>query len=81
MNAIGVAFGEHLVRRMQLHWMLAEDDEGTELAVHDPRTGTIVYPILLTTERWMAEAPGDFLAETTDLVAAKMPAANRKRRD
>ena len=80
-NAIGAAFGEHLVRRMRLRWMLAEDDEGIELAVYDLRTGTIVYPVLLTAERWMAEAPGDFLAETADLVAAKVPAANRKRHE
>ena len=80
-NAIGVAFGEHLVRRTGLRWMLAEDDEGPELAVHDPRTGTIVYPVLLTTERWMAEAPGDFLTVTADTVAAKVPPVNRKRHD
>ena len=79
-NAIGMAFGEHLVRRTPLRWMLAEDDEGTELALHDPRSRVLVYPALLVTEQWTAEAPGDFLTATIEQVTAKLPDPRRGRR-
>ena len=76
-NAIGMAFGEHLVRRTPLRWMLAEDDEGTELALHDPRSRVLVYPALLVSEQWTAEAPGDFLTTTVEQVTAKLPGGRR----
>lgn len=79
-NAIGMAFGEHLARRTPLRWMLAEDDEGAELALHDPRSRVLVYPALLVSEQWMAEAPGDFLTATVEQVTAKLPDTRRSRR-
>lgn len=76
-NAIGTAFGEHLVRNTSLTWMLAEDEHGTELALFAPRRGTLLYPVKLVADRWMAEEPGDFLTTTADEV---LPRLGRGRR-
>ena len=78
-NAIGLAFGEHLRRRAPLRWMIAEDDQGIELALHDPRTRTILYPVVLVAERWAAEEPGAFLTATAEQVMSK-PASTRRSR-
>ena len=79
-NALGLAFGEHLVRRTPLRWAIAEDEHGMELALHDARSGTILYPAKLVAERWMAEDPGDFLTATAEQVTAKLPDTRRGRR-
>jgi len=79
-NAIGLAFGEHLVRRTPLRWAIAEDESGMELALHDARSGTILYPAKLVAERWLAEAPGDFLVATGEQLIAKLPDTRRGRR-
>jgi hypothetical protein len=79
-NAIGLAFGEHLVRRTPLRWVIAEDEHGIELALHDARTRTILYPAKLVAERWMAEEPGDFLTATGEQLVAKLPDTRRGRR-
>lgn len=78
-NSIGLAFGEHLRRRTPLRWMIAEEDEGIELALHDPRTRTILYPVLLVAERWAAEDPGTFLTVTAEQVTSKLAPARRNR--
>lgn len=71
-NAIATAFGEHLVRSTSLAWMLAEDELGTELALFAPRRQTLLYPMKLVAERWLAEQSGDFLTTTTDEVVARL---------
>ncbi len=71
-NAIATAFGEHLARSTPLAWMLAEDEHGTELALYAPRRQTLLYPLKLVAERWLAEESGDFLMTTTDEVVARL---------
>ncbi|GAA4385384.1 DUF3806 domain-containing protein [Agromyces bauzanensis] len=77
-NAIGTALGEHLVRSTPLSWMLADDDHGTELAVFEPRHKTLLYPVKLVAERWLAEQPGEFLTATTEQVVARFSRGRRR---
>lgn len=79
-NAIGTAFGEHLIRTAPLRWMLADDEHGTELAVYEPRRPTLLYPAKLVADRWTTEDPsGDFLTAISGEVAAAYPRGRRGR--
>lgn len=77
-NAIGTAFGEHLVRAAPLRWMLADDERDTELAVFEPHRRTLVYPTKLVAEHWLAEQPGGFLVETADEVVGRFSRGRRR---
>ncbi|MEV1131137.1 DUF3806 domain-containing protein [Agromyces sp. NPDC049794] len=79
-NAIGTTFGESMVRSTPLTWMLAEDEHGTELAVFEPRTHTLLYPVKLVAERWLAEDAGEFLTTTSDQVLARFSRGRAHRR-
>ncbi|WP_448003434.1 DUF3806 domain-containing protein [Agromyces bauzanensis] len=79
-NAIGTAFGEHLARSSPLAWMLAEDEHGTELALFAPRRQTLIYPVKLVAERWMAEDPGEFLTTMADEVSSRYARGRRRPR-
>jgi hypothetical protein len=77
-NAIGMAYGEHLIRRAPLSWMIAEDEHGTELALYEPRRETLVYPANLVAEHWAAEdASGEFLVADAERVVDQV--AGRRR--
>jgi hypothetical protein len=43
-NAIGVAFGQHLAGRAELEWVIATDDQGSDLALHGQPGDILVYP-------------------------------------
>jgi hypothetical protein len=60
-NIIGTTFGEHLVRRTPMQWVVATDSFGTELAVHDPATDLLVYPANAVAKRWTKAEPGTFI--------------------
>lgn len=77
-NAIGTAFGEHLVRATPLRWMLADDEHDTELAVFEPHRKTLVYPTNLVAEHWLAEQTGEFLIETADEVVGRFSRGRRR---
>ena len=79
-NAIGMAFGEHLIHRTLLRWMIAEDERSTELALYEPRLGTPVYPANLVAERWLAEDSGEFLTTMAEDVASRFRGSGRRRR-
>ena len=53
-NAVGVAFGQHLVDGVGLKWVIASDEHGTDLAVYGfPGAGDVlVYPANLVAKRW-----------------------------
>jgi hypothetical protein len=51
-NAVGIAIGEHLVAALDLRWVVASDDYGTELAVHGEPGSVIVYPANLVAKRF-----------------------------
>lgn len=60
-NAIGTVFGEHLVRKTVLKWVVASDKFGTELAVHDSATDALVYPANAVAKRWSNGSSGEFI--------------------
>lgn len=70
-NALGTAFGEHLVRRSPMRWVVASDPYGTELAVHDPTTDLLVYPANAIAKRWTSEEAGDFIVVMSDDIARR----------
>lgn len=43
-NAVGIAFGEHLARAGNLDWVIATDAKGSDLALHSQYGDTLVYP-------------------------------------
>lgn len=80
-NAIGMTFGQHLIGRVPLEWMIAEDDDVTELALYERRHDTLVYPANLVAKRWVAEElSGEFLVATADRVVAILGGRRRSRR-
>ena len=53
-NYVGIAFGQALVDGIGLKWVLATDDQGSELAVYGfPKCGDIlIYPANFVAKRW-----------------------------
>jgi hypothetical protein len=53
-NAVGIAFGSHLVDGLGLNWVIATDDQGSDLAVYGlPNRGDLlVYPANFVAKRW-----------------------------
>lgn len=69
-NQVGVAFGRQLVEDLGLRWVIATDDNGSELAVYglDGRGDVLIYPANFVAKRWeRREAP--FLAESFRRIA------------
>jgi Domain of unknown function (DUF3806) len=53
-NALGVAFGEHLRQATGLAWVIATDDQGTDLALHGQPGDVLIYPANATAKRVVA---------------------------
>lgn len=70
-NVLGTAFGEHLVRRTPMRWVVASDSFGTELAVHDAATDALVYPANAIAKRWTNAEPGSFISAMSDEIARR----------
>jgi len=53
-NYVGIAFGQSLVDGIGLKWVIATDDQGSELAVHGfpGRGDVLVYPANFVAKRW-----------------------------
>lgn len=53
-NGVGIAFGNHLVEGLGFEWVIATDDQATELAVYAlPGKGdALVYPANFVAKRW-----------------------------
>jgi Domain of unknown function (DUF3806) len=53
-NYVGIAFGQALVDGIGLKWVIATDDEGSELAVYGfpGRGDVLVYPANFVAKRW-----------------------------
>jgi len=53
-NYVGIAFGQSLVDGIGLKWVIATDDEGSELAVYGfpGRGDVLVYPANFVAKRW-----------------------------
>lgn len=61
-NALGIAFGEHLRKRHQLQWVIATDEHGTDLALHGQPGNVLIYPANTTAKRVVAGEDGFFPA-------------------
>jgi len=59
-NAIGIAFGAHLVQQSGFSWVIASDEWGTDLAVLAlPGTADVlVYPANFVAKRWEGRETG-----------------------
>jgi hypothetical protein len=53
-NYVGIAFGQALVDGIGFSWVIATDDQGSELAVHGfpGRGDVLVYPANFVAKRW-----------------------------
>jgi hypothetical protein len=53
-NCVGIAFGSFLVDGLQLKWVIATDEHGSDLAVHGlpGRGDVLVYPANFVAKRW-----------------------------
>jgi hypothetical protein len=79
-NAFGIAFGQYLVDQLQLKWVVASDEHGTEMAVHGQPGDILVYPPNLVAKRYSARET-DFFAplfcemqQQIDAVRSQTPA-------
>lgn len=59
-NAVGVAFGQHLAIAGQLDWVIATDEHGSDLALHGQPGDILIYPANATAKRVVA-GERDFL--------------------
>ncbi len=74
-QAIGIAFGQRLVDRHGLEWVVATDALGTEMAVYGAKNELLVYPLNLVAKRWQ-RTEGAFLvalAEEMDAGVESLP--------
>jgi hypothetical protein len=60
-NALGLAFGQYLVDRLDLDWKLVEDEYGTEVAVHGQPGDVLVFPPNLVAKRLETRTVGFFV--------------------
>lgn len=77
-NAIAMAFGEHLIRRVPLRWVLADDEHGTELALHASKPAAFLVPAQLVGRHWAAEElSGEFLDAAAEHVVGVLDGRRR----
>jgi len=51
-NALGLAFGQHLVNAADLQWVVVSDAQGTEIAVHGQPGDILILPTNATAKRF-----------------------------
>jgi hypothetical protein len=71
LNAFGIALGQHLVEHLGLEWMIAEDDQGSEIAVWGRAGDVLVFPPNLVAKRYVDRIP-EFFEETVTQLAAQV---------
>ncbi len=79
-NALGVALGEHLVGCTSLEWRITTDEYRPELVVINVRAQTLLSPVQLVEQNWLAEKPGTFMTEVIEVERARNPAKGKRRR-
>ena len=67
-NMIGVGLGECILGRVDLRWVIATDEFGTELALHREGNEVLVYPPTMVGKRWSERTSG-FIPDLVDEVA------------
>jgi Domain of unknown function (DUF3806) len=74
-NVVGTSFGQFLVDNVGLKWVIATDDEGSDLAVYGlPNKGAVlVYPANFVAKRWERRET-NFLENSYQQIAEQMKA-------
>ena len=54
-NGVGITLGHHLVKAVDLTWVIATDEAGSDLALHRPVGDVLIYPCRLVAERVVAD--------------------------
>ena len=54
-NAIGIAFGQHLANSSALTWVIATDTRGSDLALYRENSEVLIYPANAVAKRIVAE--------------------------
>jgi hypothetical protein len=75
-NCVAIAFGQALVDKAGLQWVVATDEHGAELAVHGlPNRGDVlVYPANFVAKRW-DRRESNFLEEALRRIAHDVQSA------
>jgi Domain of unknown function (DUF3806) len=73
-NAVALAFGQHLVDALGLQWAVVTDEYGTELAVHGDPGDILVFPANLVAKRFESRTVG-FIAPLLQQMVADIGAA------
>lgn len=76
-QALGIAFGQHLLERHGLEWVVATDPVGTEMAVYGEIGEVLVYPLNLVAKRWQ-RTEGAFLVALAAAMDADLATLRRK---
>ncbi|MGC2695512.1 MAG: DUF3806 domain-containing protein [Candidatus Angelobacter sp.] len=78
-NYVGIAFGQALVDGIGLTWVVATDDQGSDLAVHGfPDRGDIlIYPANFVAKRWQRRET-NFLEEAYQRIASDVRGVFRR---
>ena len=64
-NAVGVAFGEHVARGTGLQWVIVTDEHGSDLALHGQPGDVLVHPANAVARR-VVERQAPFVAALHD---------------
>ena len=76
-NAIGLAFGQWLVGRLEMKWAVVTDEHGTDIAVHSEPGSVLVFPTSAVAKRLSSkEVP--FLRDLYDQMAADIAEVRRE---
>ncbi|HMG44895.1 MAG TPA: DUF3806 domain-containing protein [Acidimicrobiales bacterium] len=59
-NALGIAYGEHVRQQLRLDWVIATDEYGTDLALHGQPGDVVIHPANATAKRVVAGDEGFF---------------------
>jgi hypothetical protein len=70
-NALGAAFGQHLVDRLGLAWKIVEDEHGTDLAVYGTPGDILIFPANLIAKRYEGRET-HFIAAAADQIADRV---------
>ncbi len=72
-SSVGIAFGQLLVEGLGLEWVIATDEQGSDLAVYGlPGKGDVlIYPANFVAKRWERREK-NFLKRSYDLIASQV---------
>jgi hypothetical protein len=68
-NMIGLAFGHHLATTCELSWVVATDEQGSEIALYGQLGEILIYPTNFVAKRWIA-GEGAFMERVFEQIQA-----------